>query len=130
MFKRTLIVDDSSTARMVIRRCLEIGVPYNMEFFEAINGIEALAILKKEDVDLILTDINMPEMDGRQLLRRIKSSPRLNTIPVVVISSIANPGIESKLLSGGEVAVITKPMSPMVLAEAIESLDITEEGES
>jgi two-component system, chemotaxis family, chemotaxis protein CheY len=129
MIERILIVDDSLTARMMIRRCLEIAGFASARFREASHGREALALLKEEAADLILTDLNMPEMDGKSLIRHLKSSPRLNAIPVIVISSITNESEEEALRSRGVAAVIRKPMSPMVIMEAIHSLDISPEGD-
>jgi two-component system, chemotaxis family, chemotaxis protein CheY len=124
MFERILIVDDSLTARMVIRRCMEISGFQNACFHEASNGLEGLNVLKENPVDLILTDLNMPEMNGRSFIRRLKVSPRLNSIPVIVISSIATGDEEADLLKSGASAVIRKPISPMSIMQAIESLDV------
>lgn len=129
MIESILIVDDSLTARLMIRRCLEIAGFDASRFREAANGREALALLREEPADLILTDLNMPEMDGKTLLRFIKASPKLNNIPVIVISSITNDAEEEALRAGGVAAIIRKPMSPMVIMEAIQSLDKTSEGE-
>lgn len=123
MVKRILIVDDSVTARMMIRRCLEFVGFSEADFFEAGNGREALKLLRAEPVDIVLTDINMPEMDGMMLVRRLKSSPRLHDIPVIVISSVATDEEEADLLSRGVSAVIRKPLSPMVIKEAFAALD-------
>jgi CheY-like chemotaxis protein len=98
-------------ARQIIKRSLEIcGLP-DVKMFEASNGIEALEILKTEKIDLVFTDLNMPEMDGEKLLIRIKSSPSLNEIPVVIVSSKSNPANEKKLITEHAVAVLAKPLS-------------------
>lgn len=123
MIERILIVDDSVTARMMIRRCLEIAGFQNARFREASHGKEALTLLRQDGADLILTDLNMPEMDGKTLIRHIKSSPRLNLTPVIVISSITTEKEEEDLLSHGVAAVIRKPMSPMVIMEAIAAIE-------
>lgn len=122
MIERILIVDDSLTARLMIRRCLEIAGFDSTRFREAAHGREALALLREEPSDLVLTDLNMPEMDGKTLLAHLKASPRLNAIPVIVISSITNEIEEDALRARGVAAVIRKPMSPMVIMEAINSL--------
>ncbi len=111
MIKNVLIVDDSIIARSFIRRILEINGIDPSNTMEANNGVEALEILKRQKVDLIFTDLNMPEMDGEQLLKRIKSSPKLNHIPVVVITSSGNVAWEKKLLTQHARAVFTKPLS-------------------
>jgi two-component system, chemotaxis family, chemotaxis protein CheY len=129
MFERILIVDDSLTARMMIRRCLEIAGFDSARFREAAHGREALALLKEEVADLILTDLNMPEMDGRTLLLHLKSSPRLHAIPVLVISSITTDHEEEVLHARGAAAVIRKPLSPLVLREALQALASSPEGD-
>jgi len=122
MFKNILLVDDSEIARMVIKKCLGIALKNKFEIVEASNGVSALEKLKKNKIDLVLSDLNMPEMDGQQLLKRIKSSPKLNPIPVVIITSIANSANESTLYNNGADFVLGKPISPMKLKEIIESL--------
>ena len=72
MFKNILIVDDSTTARMFIKRCLEMGGFEEAEFFEASNGVEALQHLNLKKIDLILTDLNMPKIDGEQMIDIVK----------------------------------------------------------
>ncbi|MCP4613161.1 MAG: response regulator, partial [Planctomycetes bacterium] len=89
--KRIVIADDSSTARMFIKRCMEIAGCQDSEFVEAENGKEAIEHLKASPTDLLISDLHMPEMDGLALLKHVKSSPRLHEIPVIIISSAANP---------------------------------------
>lgn len=117
-----LIVDDSETARMIIRKCLEIigfqGVKYN----EADNGREALNIMKKTDVNLIFTDFNMPVMDGGVFLKWVKGSHKFKDTPVVVITSAGNPAREQQLKQDGAFAVIKKPVSPAILSGELSDL--------
>ena len=120
MVKRILIVDDSKAARNMIRRSLEICGLDEAEIGEAENGKEALDILRTEEYDLVFTDLNMPEMGGEQLLKRMKSSPKLNEIPIVVISSLANPNKESMLLKENASKILSKPLSLPELQELIE----------
>ncbi len=108
---RVLIVDDSSTARALIKKSLDVCGLVAAQYLEARNGKEALDILKKETVDLVLTDVNMPEMDGFNLLRRIKSSPKLFDVPVVVITSLKNRTAEQILKKEQASAVLGKPLS-------------------
>ncbi len=121
--KTILIVDDSCTARMMIRRCLEIAGYADAEFREASHGREALDLLRTHAADLVLTDLNMPEMNGRTLIRHLKSSPRFFSIPIIVISSITNDREENELRAHGVAAVIRKPLSPMTLREALETIE-------
>ncbi len=119
---RIVIADDSATARMFIRRCLEIIGLGEATLVEAENGREALSLLKEEDTDLLLTDLNMPVMDGATLLKWVKSSPRLHDIPVLVITSAGNPAKEQELTALGAFGVLNKPVSPSVLMAALQSL--------
>ena len=117
--KRILIADDSGTARMVIQRCLEIAGFQGAEFIEASNGKEALVLLKEKPADLVATDYNMPEMNGADLLKNIKASPRLHDIPVLVITSAANPQKIDELKKMEAFAVLSKPLTPAELAAAL-----------
>ena len=84
-----LIVDDSSTIRLIVRRCLEQGELGIEDVWEAGNGEEAFDILAKQSVDVVLTDINMPKMDGFQLLTAMKQEDRWKSIPVLMITTEA-----------------------------------------
>jgi two-component system chemotaxis response regulator CheY len=120
--KTILIIDDSNTARMVIRRCLEVAGFEGSRFIEATNGKEALALLKQEGADLVVTDLNMPVMDGETFLKWIKGSPKTHDIPVVMISSAGNPAKERQVLDLGACAVLGKPVSPEMLKRSIGDL--------
>lgn len=120
--KRIVIADDSATARMFIKRCLEIIGFGNETIIEAANGKEALARVKEEPTDLVITDLNMPVMDGETLLKWIRANPKLNEIPVLVISSAGTPAKEAELLELGAIAILSKPVSPPALMEKIEPL--------
>jgi two-component system, chemotaxis family, chemotaxis protein CheY len=120
--KRIIIADDSGTARMFIKRCFEISGCQDVEFLEAVNGLEVLAHLKKTSVDLIVSDLHMPEMDGTELLKRIKSSPRFHETPVIIISSAANPKKVEELKELQALDVLSKPVSPASVSKAIKPL--------
>lgn len=112
---RIAIVDDSGTARMFIRRCLEIAGFQGAEIIEAENGKDALEKIRNAPVDLLLTDLTMPVMDGTTLLKWIKANPKLSALPVLVISSAGNPAKEIELKALGAMGVLDKPVSPMKL---------------
>jgi two-component system, chemotaxis family, chemotaxis protein CheY len=127
MAKIVLIVDDSPTARMFVHRCLVISKKFpDAGYVEASDGNEALAILQEKsgDVQVVFTDLNMPNMDGEMLYKRMQASPRLHEIPVIVISSAGNPAKEQALLDMGVKAVIKKPISPAHLAIALGKLGV------
>lgn len=120
--KRIVLVDDSNTARMFIRRCLEIAGCQGAAFAEAGNGKEALTLLKAGPADFVVADLNMPVLDGKGLLKWIKASPKLHDIPVVIVSSASNPAREKELMDMGAYAVLSKPISPPQLIAAIGGL--------
>lgn len=120
--KRIIIADDSGTARMFIKRCFEISGCQDVEFLEAGNGVEVLEQLKKTSVDLVVSDLHMPEMDGTELLKRIKSSPRFHETPVIIISSAANPKKVEELKALLALDVLSKPISPASVSKAIQPL--------
>ena len=119
---KIIIVDDSATARMKVRRCLEIAGLSDAEFIEAENGKEALALLKEHKVDFVISDLNMPVMDGEMLLKWMKASPKLNEIPLVILSSAINEAKNRILLDMGAFAVMSKPISPAKINESMSEL--------
>jgi two-component system, chemotaxis family, chemotaxis protein CheY len=112
-----LIVDDSSTSRMIIQRCIEMAGIQNSGYRFAENGLDALAVLRTEGVGVIVTDINMPKMDGQTFLRMLKSEPRTSGIPVIIVSSIAEDG-DAGTAATEALAVVKKPVSPAKMAAA------------
>jgi len=121
--KRIVIADDSVTARMFTRRCLEIsGMVDEAKLVDTANGIEALAALREAPADLLITDLNMPEMDGEALLARVISSPKFNRVPVMVITSADGEARSQKLLAMGAKEILRKPISPPMVAAALERI--------
>ncbi len=122
MFKHIMLVDDSLAARMIIKQYLQIVGCQESSFSEHKNGSEALDHLKGHPCDLIVTDMNMPVMNGTEFLHRLKASPKLNGIPVIIISSAANQDNQAEYMKYGANYVIPKPVSPHLLNDAIKSL--------
>jgi two-component system chemotaxis response regulator CheY len=104
---------------MFIKRCLIIIGFGDAEIVEAEHGKAALVAAKAAKTDLLLTDLNMPVMDGETLLKWVKSSPKLMDLPVVIITSAGNPAKEQELLKLGALRVINKPVAPPILMEAL-----------
>jgi two-component system chemotaxis response regulator CheY len=115
-----MIVDDSAVMRGFIRRVLTLAGFEVSVCLEASNGEEALAGLEGHSVDVILTDINMPKMNGEELLRRLEMDARLRSVPTLVISTDATKARILKMLSLGAQGYITKPFSPEALREELE----------
>ncbi len=123
--KKVLIVDDSATARMFVQRCLEISRAFEgAVYIEASTGAEAMQQLQQHQgqIDVVFTDLVMPEMDGESLARHIIASPRYHDIPIVCITSAGNEAKEKQLLAIGVRAVVKKPVSPAKLAEVLHAL--------
>jgi two-component system chemotaxis response regulator CheY len=115
-----MIVDDSAVMRGFIRRVLMLSGVEVGECLEASNGEEALANLEGHSVDVILTDINMPKMNGEELLRRLERDERLRSVPTLVISTDATKARIQKMLSLGARGYMTKPFSPEELRQELE----------
>ena len=117
-----LIVDDSSAMRTVIKRILEMS-GFEMETcLYACDGEDALSTLRRQPVDLVISDINMPRMDGEALLREMSADPALSGIPVVMVSSDATESRSAKLLGLGAKAYLVKPFQPQALREKLEEV--------
>ena len=121
--KMTIVIaDDSRTARFLIRQYLEMVGFYQAEFIEAENGRQALQLVKDNQANILFTDYKMPEMDGLDLLRRVKASPVLHDLPVIVITSFANQAKIDELSENGAFAVLQKPLSLSKLHETLKPL--------
>jgi CheY-like chemotaxis protein len=117
-----LVVDDSKAARKIVRRCLRALGHHEAEFREAADGAEALESIREKLPDLIVTDLNMPVMDGVTMLRKIKASPRLQGVPIVVVSSILDDQRRSRLRERGVEYLVEKPLDPAALREVLDRI--------
>lgn len=105
-----LIVDDSSTMRKIISRSLrQAGLAVD-EIFEAGDGIEGLNVLGNKSVDLILSDINMPNMDGLEFIKQVRANG--NSVPVVMITTEGGEDIIKEAINSGASDSIKKPFTP------------------
>ena len=112
MAKNVLLVDDSSTMRKIISRSLrQAGLDFG-EIFEASDGLEALALLEKESIDIVLSDINMPNMNGIELLREKGNRPGMKGVPVFMISTETGDDIIGEAKSLGAIGALKKPFTP------------------
>ena len=118
-YKKILVVDDSATSRMIVRRCLEMAGYSDAMFLEAGDGALALDLLETNPVDLIVTDLKMPRMDGRTLVKKLQSNPATSEIPVLVVSSVAAGFDESDPFGSNVLTAVQKPLSPAKLMHAL-----------
>lgn len=108
-----LLVDDSQSARRFMRRVLEnLGIE---KFYEAAHGREAVEILSGTFVDLVVTDYNMPEMDGQALVEYIRKQSWQNSVPVLMVTSEANAGRLAAVQEAGVSGICDKPFEPAVI---------------
>src|SRR3954467_7716294 len=125
---RILIVDDSSMMRALIKRVIGLTELTGTEVLEAANGAEALQILETQAVDLLLTDVNMPEMSGVELLREITRRDRWPKLVRVIISTDGSPSRREEAADLDVRCYLEKPFSPEVLrhvlSEAAESVHV------
>ena len=117
-----LIVDDSPVMRSFIRRVMHISGFEVGECWEASNGEEALVELAQHSVDVILTDINMPKMNGEEFLERLGQEGTLRSVPTLVISTDATKNRILRMLSLGADGYMTKPFSPETLREELQRI--------
>lgn len=111
-----LVVDDT----ILTLRLLEVMLRrMNHIPISVFSGIEALASLQKNKVDLIITDINMPEMDGLKLLEEIKADEKLRDIPVIVMTAGHQPSLPITAKEKGATFYMAQPFSSGELAEAV-----------
>jgi two-component system chemotaxis response regulator CheY len=117
-----LIVDDSTVIRQMVRRTMDLAGLDIGEVYEASNGIEALAQLNDHGVAVMLVDINMPTMNGVQLLRRMKENDRLKDIPIVVVSTEGSRERIEQLEEIGAFGYVRKPFQPEQLRDVLKPL--------
>ena len=123
-----LVVDDSPVTRKMVRRAiglcgLEIG-----QVWEAGDGAEALSRLAEHRVDLVLADINMPVMNGMELVERMSADAGLSRIPVIIVATPISEQRIERLLDIGARAYLAKPFRPEALKDLV--LEILGKGDS
>ena len=116
---RILIADDSSMMRTLIKRVVKLtNVPVE-EILEAGDGAEALSLLETNDVQLLLTDINMPVMSGADLLRKLAGNKRWRGLTRVVISTDGSTARREEVAELSVRCYLKKPFSPEVLRDVL-----------
>ncbi len=119
--QRILIVEDSETMRSLLTSSLEeLDVP--VKITEAASGFDALRLLPREDFDLVVTDINMPDINGLELVSFVRSNERFESTPVVIVSTEGSERDRDKGLELGADAYLVKPFDPDALREVVSGL--------
>jgi two-component system chemotaxis response regulator CheY len=117
-----MIVDDSPAMRAFIVRVIQLSGLETGECLQAANGRQALEMLHDHWVDIILTDVNMPIMNGEEFMRRLGEHELLRTIPVLVISTDGSEHRMRRMMALSAKGYLTKPFSPEVLRAKMEQL--------
>jgi two-component system chemotaxis response regulator CheY len=117
-----LIVDDSVVTREVMARTVRLsGIPLGT-IYEAANGAEALQVIEREWLDMVFTDINMPVMDGLQLVAAMQKRAEWERLPVVVVSTEGSKNRMEELERCGISGYIRKPFTPEQVADMIQKV--------
>ncbi len=112
MSNSLMIVDDSATMRKIIMRTIRMSGLEMDSTEEAGNGKEALEKLSSSPVDIILCDINMPEMNGMELVKKVRELSNCNDTKIIMVSTESSQELIDELMAGGANGYITKPFTP------------------
>lgn len=116
MAKRILTIDDSKTIRDMLRMTL---VDAGYEVLQAIDGDDGLALLERETVDLVITDINMPKMNGYEVVRHLRGNPAYNGLPILVLTTESDTDKKNIAREAGATGWMVKPFDPERLVATV-----------
>lgn len=119
---QALIVDDSSVMRKIVERSLRQAGVEPLVVLEASSGVEGLEVLKTRRVDLILSDINMPAMDGLEFVRRLRNQHLAEGVPVVMITTESSEEHVKQAIEAGAIGYIRKPFTADQVKQKVLSL--------
>ncbi len=114
--KTILTVDDSPTMRELLRGAL---TQMGHRVVEAVDGLQGLERLREAPADVIITDINMPRLDGYGLIEEVRRDPRHRATPILVLTTESQPSRKDRARRAGATGWIVKPFDPAKLADAI-----------
>ena len=120
--RNVLIVEDSDNSAATMEMAL-LGIP-GLSVLRAPSGLEALRILREKGtgVQAIITDLNMPRMDGFELIRRVREDGRMGAMPIIVVSADTDPGTPERIAQMKVDAFFVKPFSPAQVRRKLEQL--------
>lgn len=116
MAKRVMAVDDSATVRQVLQMTLE-GAGYQV--IEAVDGKDALNKLAGTQIDMMVTDLNMPNMDGIELIKNVRQSPGNRFMPIIMLTTESQPEKKQEGKAAGASGWIVKPFKPEQLLAVV-----------
>jgi two-component system chemotaxis response regulator CheY len=115
--KKILVTEDSPTMRSFLTAAIEAMDGYSV--VEATNGFDALRLLPRERIDLIITDINMPDINGLELISYVRNNPNYRTIPLFIISTESSEKDRERGMALGANEYLVKPFLPEILQKLI-----------
>lgn len=119
MTKQVLIVDDSLTMRNMVSVAMKkIG----FDVILAKDGVDALKEMEGKDVDVVITDINMPNMDGIELIRMLRENPKSKFTPILVLTTEGGENVKKAGKEAGATGWIVKPFNPEILCNAVKKV--------
>jgi len=113
---KILTVDDSRTMRDMLRMALS-GAGFDV--VQAVDGVDGLEVLERETPDLVITDINMPKMDGFGFIESARKKDKFRVTPILVLTTESDPEKKMRAKSAGATGWIIKPFDPVKLVDAI-----------
>lgn len=125
-----LVVDDSSSIRAIIKKIIRVSGFNVGEFWDASDGLAALSILKEQWVDIVLTDINMPNMNGMELIAQMKQDDVMVSIPVVVVSTEGSEKTMREAMAMGALGYVKKPFVPEDIKQTLNGILGVEDGQA
>ena len=125
-----LIVDDSSSMRAIVKKIIKVSGFNVGEFLAAADGKEALKVLQDEWVDVVLTDINMPNMNGMELIAQMKKNEMMRSIPVLMVTTEGSEKKIQEAMNLGAKGYIKKPFLPEDIKRSLSSIMGEEDGQT
>lgn len=119
---KVLVVDDSRIMRNIVKNSLLKNKKENYEFLEAENGVDALNILKNNDIEILLVDWNMPHLNGLELIKQLRSNDKYRALPIIMITSEAAKYNVIEAVKAGVNDYLIKPIKDDKLIEKIEQV--------
>jgi two-component system chemotaxis response regulator CheY len=118
---KLMIVDDSSTMRKIIKRVLRQAEIAVENILEAGNGVEALEqLVANPDIGLILSDVNMPEMNGIDLVKKVREAHAREALPVIMVTTEGGQSMVDSAMESGANGYVTKPFTPDSIRSALD----------
>jgi two-component system chemotaxis response regulator CheY len=119
MAKRILTADDSASIRAMVRFSLE---DMDVEVAEARDGAEALECLERDSADMLITDLDMPRLNGFDLVRKVRPMPQYRHLPILILTTESNGDFKARAKAAGATGWITKPFRPDQLRKMVKLL--------